>query len=449
VAYSQISFNQLTQALATRLGDPGMLFWLPGELQSYLKESLRAWQAFSNFTSDQQGFSTTADVMFYDLFTLIPELEPTITDQDILQDIQRVLQEPVSPTAWLGNPDQFSLAGVVAAIQKRRDKFLVETGLVQNFSLVVGPTPPDGELELDQTTIDVRHAMWLDSSGAYTKLWDADTFMLTAGSQSWTIPDVPIDFTTFFSNPLVLLLAPPPAIGMGGQVHLLTVNSGPNLNPAAGPTVLGIPDDLCWVIKYGALADLFGQDGPGQDVGRAQYCETRWSDGIKLARITNYIRLGYNQGVPSFVDALEELDTADPNWMNETPGPPNSLVVSGNIVGVEPPPDQVYPLSFTIIPKFPVPVVGGDYIQVGQELIDSILDYAQHIAMLKEGDGSVQETMSLLQNFVKQAAIENDILRARAVDFDVLSDRTLKEENLNPRRRSDITNAPQDANSPQ
>jgi len=118
-------------------------------------------------------------------------------------------------------------------------------------------------------------------------------------------------------------------------------------------------------------------------------------------------------------------------------------------VGVEPPPDQVYPLSFTIIPKFPVPVVGGDYIQVGQELIDSILDYAQHIAMLKEGDGSVQETMSLLQNFVKQAAIENDILRARAVDFDVLSDRTLKEENLNPRRRSDITNAPQDANSPQ
>lgn len=440
--YSQITLDQLATSLSIRLGDSSRRFWITAELYSYLRESLRTWQAFSNFTSEEGTFNTASGARFYDLFQLIPDLFPSITDQDLIQDIQRALQEPVSSTAWLGNSDQFSLAGVTQAIQKRRDKFLIETGLVQQFSEVAGPTPPSGELELDQSIIDVRRAMWKDSNNIYTKLWQADTFMLTAGSQTWTVPSVPIDFTTFFSTPITLLLAPPPAIGLGGNVHLITVNSGPDLNPSASPTILGIPDDLCWVVKFGVLADLLGQDGPGQDVGRAAYCESRWSDGIKLARITNYVRLGYNQGVPRFVDAMEDLDTANPNWMNETPGPPNSLVLSGNIIAVEPPPDAVYALSFTIVPRFPVPTTGGGYIQIGKELVEVILDYAQHLAMFKEG--SVKETMGLYQNFVQEAAVENDILKARAVDFDVLSDRTTRDENLNPRRRSDFAEGPMD-----
>ena len=443
MAYAQITFDQLVTALSIRLSDPNKLFWIDAELRSYLKESLRTWQAFSNFTTDTAGFSTSANTRFYDLFTQIADLTPTITDRDIIQDIQRALQEPVNGLAWTGT-EQFTFAGVTQAIQKRRDQFLIDTGLVLSFSEIAGPTPPSGELELDDNTIDVRRVMWKDQSGVYSILWPADTFMLTAASQTWTAPSVPSDFTTFFSTPLTLLLAPPPAIGLPGFVHLITVNSGPDLNPAAFPTILGIPDDFCWVIKFGALADLFGQDGPGQDIGRAAYCQSRWDDGIKLARITNFVRLGYRVSVPSFVDSMQELDAGNPNWVNATPGPPESLVTAGNIVGVNPPPDGTYALSFQIVPKFPVPVLGSDFIQIGQELVDVILDYAQHLANVKESMNDIQQTHILYENMVKHAAIENDILRARAVDFDVLSDRTTKDSNLRPRRRSDFTEMPLD-----
>lgn len=433
MSYSQITLAQLITALSIRLSDPNMGFWLEDELRAYLKESLRTWQAFAQYTSDNAGFNTVAGTTYYDLFTQIAKLAPTITDRDLIEDIERHLQEPISSTVWTGT-EQFTLAGVTQAIQKRRDRFLIETGQVTQFSEVAAAT---GDLTLDDSIINVRRALWKTAGGVYNVLWPADAFMLTAGSQVWTATGEPVDFSTYYSNTLTLKLAPAPAVA--GFVHLLTVNSGVDLDPANTATILGIPDDLCWVVKFGALADLFGQDGPGQDVGRAAYCETRWSDGIKLARITNYVQFGYQVGTPSFINSMEEQDTAEPGWMNNTPGAPVSLSLSGNIVAVNPPPDATYALSFQIVPKAVIPTADGDDIQVGQEIIDVILDYAQHLANIKESANDIKESMGFYQNFVKLAAVNNDILRAKSVNFDVLQDRSTLESKERPRRRSDIT----------
>src|SRR5882672_10614852 len=126
MAYSQITFDQLVTALSIRLSDPSKLFWIDAELRAYLKEALRTWQAFSQFTTDTGGFSTASGTRFYNIFSAITNLIPTITDRDIIQDIQRHLQEPISATVWTGT-EQFTLEGVTQAIQKRRDQFMVET----------------------------------------------------------------------------------------------------------------------------------------------------------------------------------------------------------------------------------------------------------------------------------------------------------------------------------
>lgn len=440
MGYTQLTFDQLVTALSIRLSDPNKVFWLDAEMRAYLKESLRTWQAFSQFTSATANLNTATNLRFYDLFVAIPQLVPTITDRDIISDIQRHLQEPISPTVWTGT-EQFTLAGLTQAIQKRRDRFLIETGLVQHFGETLAPPPPEPKILLDDSVIDVRRVMWKTNSG-YTLLWPADPFMLTAMSQSWTTPGVPEDFSMFYETPTTLLVAPPPAAP--GVLHLITVNSGPDLTPATKATILGIPDDLCWVVKFGALADLFGQDGPGQDIQRQAYCESRWKDGIKLARITNYVRLGYTQGTPAFVSSLEELDTTSPDWMNTVASTPEALAVSGNVLAVNPNPSGIYSLALQIIPKFPVPVLGTDFIQVGAEIIDVILDYAAHLADIKTSAGDIQDSMIMYQNMVKLAAVENDILRARATDFDVMSDRTTLESKERPRRRSDFTQMPQD-----
>ena len=91
MAYTQLTFDQLTTALAIRLSDPDMVFWLEDEMQAYLKEALRTWQAFAQYTSDNAGFNTVAGTTYYDLFSQISKLAPTITDRDLIEDIERHL----------------------------------------------------------------------------------------------------------------------------------------------------------------------------------------------------------------------------------------------------------------------------------------------------------------------------------------------------------------------
>jgi hypothetical protein len=406
------------------------------EIQGYVVEALRTWQAFSQSYTIKATIPTTPNVFFYDLFKLIPSLTPTITDRNLIVDIQRSLQEPVSPISWIGS-EQFTFQQVINAIQRSRNKFLLETGMVNTVVEIPGPTPSSGTLELSHNTIDVRHAMWKDREGNYSLLWETDPYSLTAGNTKWynTPQAVPTDYSVFVQQPLVLQLAPPP--NDVGRVNLITVESLPDLDPANVATVLGIPDDYCWIIKFGALADLFYQDGPGQDEGRAQYCQSRYEDGIKLSRTSNFIRFGYQTGVPSFIDSISELDTTNPTWMSKLPGTPDSIGLAGNIALTTPiPDDKPHSMSFDITPNFPI---GGplNYVQVGREVLDVIVDYAQHLAYVKEGSFELKQSQGLYKNLVMLAATQNDRFRAESINFDVLSDRSEREKKENPRRRSD------------
>lgn len=435
--YQTTTFGQLQTELSTRLADPTNHFWSLGELQFYIREALQVWQAFSQFYTNKAQLVTTSGTLFYNITQLIPELTPSITDRDLIQQIQYHLQEPLSPTSWVGS-EQFTFQGVVQAIQNRRDRFTVETGLVQTISEIPGPPPPSGLVPLADSIIDVRRVMWKSRPfGFYSILWRMDEFAMTGGNPSWfNIAGLPTDYSTTLNQPLSLQLMPAPIDA--GNVHLITVNSGPILNPTSQATVLGVPNDFVWVVKFGALADLFSQPGPGEDPSRAAYCEARWKDGIELARITNFIKFGYQNGMPAFVDALDELDSFTPTWVSGASGVPKNLAVGGNIAATNPIPDGQYSLMFDVIPNMILPAIDDDFVQVGQEFLDIILDYAQHLARFKEGSLELKNSYQLYQNFVKMAAVENDRLRAASNNFDVLSDRSLREAHEKPRRKSDI-----------
>lgn len=437
VGYSLTTFGTLVSALQARLGKQSINFYSQGELQFYIREALQTWQAFSQFYTLKAQIPTVSGTLFYNLSALIPQLAPSITDQDLITQIQIHLLEPTSSTSWIGT-EQFTYQQVVDAIQKRIDQFKLETGLTLVVSEVVGPSPPAYSIDLDDTVIDVRRAMWKTIDGAYSLLWRADEYVFTAASPSWfNTAALPTDFSTTLQQPLGLVVSPQP--NDIGLINLFTINSGPTLSPATSATILGIPDDFVWVVKFGTLADLFAAAGPGQDLARAGYCESRWSDGIELARITNFVKLGYQNGIPAFVDSMEELDTSSPGWVSGTPGPPLGMAVSGNIAATSPIADDVYSLMFDITPKMILPGSLSDFVQIGQEYLDVIVDYAQHLAHLKEGIAETLASFQLYKNFVTLAAVENDRLRAASNNFDVLSDRTQREEHVNLRRKSDLS----------
>jgi hypothetical protein len=436
MAYTTIRYSDLITGLSTRLSDPAHDFWSEAEIKSYIIEALRTWQVFSTSYNVRVTMPTVANQIFYNLFSL-SQLSLTVTDRELVRDTAFALQEPVDPTtgAWIGT-EQFTESNVYQAIQQRRDKFLLETGLVLTESTVNGPSPTVSTVDLAQNVIDVRHAIWKNgSSGPLSLLWRLDKFTATSKPALSFTPDIPTDYLTYPLQPLQMELLPPPLTN--GTINLLTVNSGAALDPD-NASILGIPDDFCWVVKFGALADLFASDGPGQDIARAAYCEARWSDGISLARITNFVHLGQNNSVPWFVDSLQELNTGDPTWVSRTPGSPETLAVAGNMVAAGPIADAVYSMTFDIMPKFIIPTSPSDYIQLGPETIDVIIDYAQHLATLKEGATEVQRSQRGYENFVKLAAVQNDRLRAQSQNFDALNSRSNRFKKEHPRRSSTL-----------
>lgn len=461
MAYTQTTLDSLVTTLSGRLADSTERWWTDEEIRAYIVEAIRTWQAFSAYYTTQMDIVTTPFTLFYDLFAQ-PALTPSVTDRDIISMVLRHLQEPVDPTG-ASMTQQYSFPAIVASLKKRRDQFLLETGLVQQTLIVPGPNPgPDaGQLELDNEVISVRRAVWVNTNqltwdqatmtwsfitgtwdsplpGTNTLLWKVDRLSMTSGDPIWRTPvPVPTDWTTLLMKPLMFEVMPPNSLQ--GTLQLIIVASDGALDPATSATVLGIPDDLCWVIKFGVLADIYGQEGPGQDLERAGYCTSRWNDGIKLARITNYPRFARINDVPTFIDSLPELDSTDVNWMNKTQAVPESIAVSGNLVAVNPP-STAAPVTvhLDVISNVPVPVAGGDFIQIGQEFLDAILDYAQHLAMLKEGGEGFKGVQYLYNDMARLAAVQNDLLRANADNFEVLSNRDLRDKEENPRRKTDI-----------
>src|SRR6516165_4272717 len=242
--YSHTTFGQLKTELSLRLYDANKVFWVDQELGLYIIEALRTFGLCSGFWRERGTFDTAPAAAFYDLRTALPTLlEPTVTDQDIILQLQYHLLETkatVSQSSWLGT-EMFTFEDIWQGVQNRLNQFLADTGIVVQRSLQPVIAPPEGRQPLDQSIIDVRRVVWIGAPYFSYFVWLAreDELGMTMYSQLWSVnSDIPISWSIMAPPPLQLQLSPVPITD--GQVELLTVNSV-NLTPWAGPTVLGIP----------------------------------------------------------------------------------------------------------------------------------------------------------------------------------------------------------------
>jgi len=442
VAYANTTLGQAKTQLAQLLGDETNVFWTANELGVYITEALRTWGAMSLYWKERGTFSTTANQPFYLLQTQLPtQLAYTVTDQDLVESIQYSLLEPPTGNSWTGT-DQFSLLDLTNAIQRRRNKFLVETGAVLSHSNPVITPQVAGRYPIADTIIDVRRVGFQDStSSTWNTLWREDEWAFGAASaMTWANnAGAPQAYSVAVTPPVTLQIYPPP--NNSGTLDLITVDDGAALNPSVG-VILGVPDDFAWVVKWGALADLLGADGQARDPERSKYCEARWEEGLELARIYTSIAQLQVNGIPVYVCSLQELDSGNYNWRNAMGQPnlgamagQNLLVLAGNGQSGFGLPDGVYGISADVVRKAPIPTADGDFLQVGQEELDSILRYAEHIAAFKMAAYEFTSTFPQYKGFMKAASLVNERLLANAKNFAVLTDRTKLEDSRRPRRQ--------------
>lgn len=431
MAYTHTTWAQLDAALAARLHDPTGVYWLQAERRIYLTEALRVFSALSAFWRERGTFDTVANVAFYDLPTQIPALLGyTVTDIDVVTEIQYHLLEPAA-IPWAGT-EQFSIADLQAAVERRRNLFLVDTGMILTQSTVAMPPPPIGRVTLPDNVIDVRRILWKDVNNVVYHLWREDELALNASDYTWAIdPGTPYAYSVLGPPPLQVQIAAVPLDA--GTIGMISVNTGAALDVTTG-VILGIPDDWCWVVKWGALADLLGKDGPAADPERAAWCEKRYQAGVKLAQEVACIVQAQLQGVNLFPDSLNNTDAAYYNWQNDAAAAPSDIAIAGyNLVGVRPIPDGIYSLTFDVIRRAPIPAVGGTQVQIGREQLDGILDYAEHLAMFKVGGPEFSATERQATNFMLQASTYNRRMAAAARYIFEVADYSRKESKQRPR----------------
>lgn len=413
--YSHTTLGTLKTQLAARLSDRNDIFWIPDELELYLLEALRMFGALTGFWRASASFSTVASQVFYDItsvnaaFTAI--LGYTITDTDLVKSIQYHFLEPAPGNSWSGT-GMFDLSDVTRALQQRRDQFLAETGVVVTRSTPSAGGTPSSRIALDDGIIDLRRVAWSrDSDSEVFHLWREDEHSISAFDQSWlTAANPPIAYSVSATPPITLQLMPPASVA--GTLDLLSVDAGAALDPSAG-VVLGIPDDLTWAVKWGAMADLLGHEGEARDP-RAAFCEQRFRAGVEVAKAMATIVHADIADTPFLVDSLANLDAFRANWQNdaEVATPDVIVAASHNLVAVSAPPSGVVTVTLDVVRRADVPTGPGDNVEIGREDLGGILDYAEHLAAFKMGGAEWDLTTRQAEEFMTHAVLRNQLMEA-------------------------------------
>lgn len=420
MAYSLITLGSARASLRLQLQDPSATnpYWTDAELNAAIIEALRTWQALTGWNRDRATLSTVANTGFYDLAqtgVLAAGLfDYNVTDVQVWNQITATLLEP--GTIPYAGTDQWSQSQILDALQQARDQFLLDTGSVITRTLVTNPAQPISRISLPQTIIDVRRAAWFTTgTGLFSTLWRIDEYSADAFSNSWQTPQLlPQSFSVSVTPPITLQIIPPsndPAATTNTEI--LSVSSGATLTLA--PVVLGVADDLSYGVKFGALASLFNADGQARDLQRAQYCEQRYTEAVNVARLNPSVLNAIFGTSILFGNSLFDEDAYNASWQNQTHGPPQRVAFAGrNLLATIPYPDAIYSITLDLVRNMPVPASDGAFLQIGNEKLNTILNYAQHVASLKMGGQEFQATLPFYQDFLKAAVIDNNRLNASA-----------------------------------
>jgi hypothetical protein len=433
MAYTAVTLGQLKQELAIRLYDINNVFWTSAELTQRIQDALRFWNLVTaqNLQWYQLPVSNTGSAPWYDLQTIVtvppsPRL-CALTDQDVYSRMQYFLLETQAAHAGVLT-GQFTPNTLVQSAQTTRDDFLFRTSCTRTVRSVT-PTPNVANVPLPETVIQVERAYYLPTAGGNPyPLARSDQFARAAYYQfAGSTPGNPLVYNEGLTSPLNIELAPPPSLP--SALECLTIESQAILT-ASTPTLLYLPNDCIGGIAWGACGEVLDSNSEAKDASRAAYAKMRYAQFCELLQIYPLIVGARVNGIDVMVESVEALDIYNPPW--RTPVAQQNLVAFAGQNLICFPTTTTQNLTLLINGNAAIPVADGDAVQLGREIIDAVLDLAQHEASFKQGGTDLSSTMPLMKNFLEVASQKNGKIRSLALYRDFMYPQNVMEKLINP-----------------
>jgi hypothetical protein len=460
--FQWITFAQVKTALASRLADPGMVFWVDDELGRYVKEALRTWNALTNIWNADFDLSpiVTANQIWYPLQSQAGyPRKRTVSDQEIEILMAYHLLEPPGLGAGgfgfnfgfnfgFGNSPpgtgMFTMQEMSDALQRRRDEIIQITAC--NIAEITVPTTPNTRTNFfPDTTLSPLRARFVPFPGLGQNprtLWRNDDLALEYFSPNY-LQGQPNKFQSPGTGPKEYGVITKPPLGFSvdfppsvpGSYDFIVVEAATPLDPPAS-SILGLPNDFCWVAKWGAMSDLLGMESEATDPERADYCLQRYRDGITLMQKAPWLLLATLNGVAIETASMQEMDDYALEW-DSTPQTQSIVTAGTDFLAISPvpgaPPPPLPGATITVVGNAPVPLYDSDFVQVSRDTIDAILDYAQHLADFKMGGADFAQSKELAKNFFLAAIATNSRLAQLGLFRDLLLAQGTRQGEADPR----------------
>lgn len=207
----------------------------------------------------------------------------SVTDQVILEQIQRVTLEGVGDLGATWPSGMWTLVEVLGYLNQRQDRFLAASGLMWT-RLETAITLAQADQANPTNWIHTLLMAYKTGAGLYKELPRLDALELDYVLPTWpgASSATPRGFYEVDGNTTTAYVVPIPT-DAGSALERYYVAMGTTLTQAG--IAFSVPDEFVPTLKYGALADMFSKVGQAANPELAAACEERWTEGVELGKL--------------------------------------------------------------------------------------------------------------------------------------------------------------------
>lgn len=415
MAYGYITLGQLRTQLLGRLNSNGNDFWVTAELNEYIAESLSFWNVLTQYWLADQTIPVNPPLAS----DWIPTngagtpRQQTLTETNLYSILcYHLLENQPAAGVWHGT-SQFDMANFQDSAQSILNEIMIKTACHMTVNTSLGFTPGTSRLVLPDSILDIRRVRYNAVDGSHVTLTrgDSQSFLRFSPAYRQT-SGAPRRFDTIGSPPLALTCDT--LVNQPNTLEILAMSCANTLDPT-NPQPLLIPNDWLWVLKYGVMADLLTNEPEAQDTGRAEYCQRRYEQGLALMTSMPWIVNAFLNEKAVDTPSVIGKDRNSYEWQSNTAAWPSVVVGGIDLVAPSPIPTALSSIKLTVVGNAPQPAVDGDFIQAPRDVVDVLLDYCQHLAVLKQGEEGYIKSLPLFKNLVQYAMETNSRLAASGI----------------------------------